>query len=94
MPAVQRLGDKCSAGGEITQGDSSVLVNGKAIAISNKAVVSHPPYGPGTQAHRNAQTQSSKNSTVFVNGQLVVVTTDIDSCGHVRVGGSPDVSVG
>ena len=94
MPAVQRLGDQDSAGGEITQGDSSVLVNGKPIAVPNTTVTSHPPYGKGTQAHRNAQTQSSKNTTVFVNGKPVLVTTDIDSCGHVRVGGSPDVSIG
>jgi len=94
MPAVQRVGDKDSAGGEITQGDSSVLVNGKAIAIPNTTVTSHPPYGKGTQIHRAAQTQSSKNTTVFVNGRPVLVTTDVDSCGHVRVGGSPDVSIG
>lgn len=94
MPAVQRLGDKNNAGGEITQGDSSVLINSKPVAVPNTTVTSHAPYGAGTQAHRNAQTKSSKNTTVFVNGKPVLVATDIDSCGHVRSGGSPDVSIG
>lgn len=94
MPAVQRVGDKNSTGGQITQGDSSVLVNGQAVAIPNTTVTSHAPYGRGTQQHRQAQTQSSKNTTVFVNGKPVLIATDVDSCGHARVGGSPDVSIG
>ena len=88
MPAVQRLGDQDNAGGQITQGDSSVLVNGKPIAVPNTSVTAH-----GKGIHGHAQTQSSKNTTVFVNGQPALVATDVDSCGHVRVGGSPDVSI-
>ncbi len=94
MPAVQRLGDKNNAGGEITQGDSSVLINGIPVAVPETRVTSHNPYGRGTQAHRNASTKSSKNTTVFVNGKPVLVATDTDSCGHVRTGGSPDVLIG
>ena len=94
MPAVQRVGDQDSAGGKITQGDSSVLVNGQAIAIPNQPVTSHPPYGRGTEPHHHAQTRSSKNTTVLVNGKPVLVDGDTDSCGHVRVNGSPDVTIG
>jgi uncharacterized Zn-binding protein involved in type VI secretion len=94
MPAVQRVGDKNSAGGAIQQGDSTVLVNGKAIAIPNAVVSSHPPYGRGTDPHHHTKTKSSKNSTVTVNGQPIVITGDTDTCGHPRVGGSPDVTIG
>lgn len=94
MPAVQRVGDKNSAGGQITQGDSSVLVNGQAIGIPNTRVSAHAPYGQPHPPHASAQTQSSKNSTVLVNGRPVLVTGDVDTCGHARVGGSADVTIG
>ena len=94
MPAVQRVGDKDSAGGVIQAGDSSVLVNGQEIAIPNAYVTTHPPYGRGTDPHHHAKTKSSQNSTVFVNGKLVLVTGDTDTCGHPRVGGSPNVTIG
>jgi hypothetical protein len=31
---------------------------------------------------------------VLVNGIPLVLTNDIDTCGHARVGGSPNVTVG
>lgn len=93
MPAVQRVGDKDSAGGTIQQGDSTVLVNGKAIAITNTPVTTHAPYGRGTDPHHRAKTKGSQ-STVTVNGKQIVVTGDTDTCGHKRVGGSPDVTIG
>jgi uncharacterized Zn-binding protein involved in type VI secretion len=94
MPAVQRVGDQDAAGGVIQQGDTTVLVNGQAVAIPNMPVSSHPPYGKNTTPHHQTKTKSSQNSTVFVNGQPVIVTGDTDTCGHPRVGGSPDVTIG
>lgn len=95
MPAVQRVGDKDSAGGVILNGDSSVLINGRAVAIRGASVSPHPCCGqrgcPPT--HCNAKTQAS-NSTVLVNGVPIVLTSDVDTCGHPRSGGSPDVTVG
>ena len=88
MPAVQRVGDKNSAGGAISQGDSSVTINGLAISVNNNPVT---PHGPSF--HSNAKTKATQSS-VFVNGKPVVVTGDIDTCGHARVGGSPDVTIG
>ena len=52
--AVPRVGDKNSAGGLILRGDSTVLVNGIPLILTN----------------------------------------DVDTCGHPRVGGSPDVTLG
>lgn len=89
MPAVQRVGDKNSEGGAIQQGDSSVTVNGIAIAIGEKPVSPHPKGKP----HTTAKTKASQSS-VIVNGHPVVITGDKDTCGHARVGGSPDVTVG
>ena len=94
MPAVQRVGDKDSAGGAIQSGDSSVLVNGLAIAVPNAVVSSHGPYGKNTEPHHQTKTKSSQNSTVLVNGKPIIVTGDTDTCGHPRVGGSPDVTIG
>jgi len=87
MPAVQRVGDQDSAGGVIQTGDNTVLVNGRAIAVSGASVSAHSP------KHFNAKTQAN-NSTVLVNGVPVVLSSDVDTCGHPRSGGSPDVFVG
>lgn len=95
MPAVQRVGDRNSAGGVITTGDDSVLINGRAVAIQGSAVSPHPCCGqrgcPPT--HCNARTQTT-NNTVLVNGRPLIFTDDKDTCGHPRVSGSPNVIVG
>ncbi len=93
--AIQRVGDQNTAGGVILNGDSTVLVNGRAIAIEGASVSPHPCCGrkgcPPT--HCNAKTHSD-NSTVSVNGITLIFTDDKDTCGHARAGGSPDVTVG
>lgn len=91
MAQVQRVGDSDSGGGQVTQGDNTVKVNGKPVAVTNAPVTPHPNNRP---PHTNARTQASKNTTVRANGKLIVVTGDSDTCGHVRVAGSPDVNIG
>ena len=95
MPSVQRVGDRNSAGGVIVNGDSSVLVNGRAVAVQGVSVSAHPCCGqkgcPPT--HCNAKTQAN-NSSVLVNGIPLVLTGDVDTCGHPRASGSADVLVG
>lgn len=93
MPAVQRVGDKNSAGGEIQQGDSSILVNGIPIAINNSPVSSHAPFGKPHPPHQAARTRATQ-TTIDANGKQIIVTGDIDTCGHARVGGSPNVTIG
>ena len=94
MPAVQRVGDQNSAGGVILNGDNTVLINGRAVAIKDSSVSPHTPCGQrGQNIHCSAKTQTT-NSTVLVNGVPLVYTNDIDTCGHARTGGSPDVTVG
>ena len=95
MPAVQRVGDTNTAGGVILNGDASVLINGQTIAIQGSSVSPHPCCGaqgcPPTPC--SAKTQSS-NFTVLINGIPVVLAGDVDTCGHPRSAGSPNVFVG
>jgi len=95
MPAVQRVGDQDSAGGVILNGDSTVLINGRAVAIRGASVSPHPCCGAKgcPPVHCSAKTQAA-TSSVLVNGIPLVITNDTDTCGHPRVGGSPNVVVG
>jgi uncharacterized Zn-binding protein involved in type VI secretion len=94
MARVCRVGDRNAAGGVILNGDSSVLVNGRAIAIADSRVSPHPTCGQkGGAAHCSARTQA-KSSSVLVNGKAIVLVGDKDTCGHVRQAGSPDVNIG
>jgi uncharacterized Zn-binding protein involved in type VI secretion len=93
MPGVQRVDDQNVAGGRIVEGDDSVLINGKPIGIDNALVSSHAPYGRPHPPHEAARTRASQ-STVTVNGIKIIVDGDVDTCGHVRINGSTDVSIG
>lgn len=93
--AIQRVGDRNTAGGVIQNGDNTVLINGRAVAIEGSSVSPHPCCGakgcPPT--HCSAKTHTN-NSTVLVNGKPLIFTDDHDTCGHPRASGSPDVIVG
>ena len=95
MPAVQRVGDRNSAGGVIQNGDDTVLVNGRAVAVRGSSVSAHPCCGqrgcPPTHCSAKTQTQ---NSTVLVNGVPLILANDKDTCDHPRAGGSSNVTVG
>ena len=91
MASVQRVGDQDSGGGRIIQGENSVRINGKPVAVTNKSVT---PHTNGKPPHTSAKTQASHNTSVKANGKLIVVTGDTDTCGHKLVGGSPDVNIG
>jgi uncharacterized Zn-binding protein involved in type VI secretion len=95
VPSIQRVGDQDSAGGVILNGDSTVLINGRAVAIQGASVSPHPCCGQRgcPPVHCSAKTQSN-NSSILVNGVPLVLTSDVDTCGHPRSGGSPDVTVG
>jgi uncharacterized Zn-binding protein involved in type VI secretion len=95
VPGIQRVGDANSAGGIIQQGDQSVLVNGRAIALVDAPVSPHQPCGRrGGQAHCSARTQSASNGTVLVNGKQITLSGSKDTCGHDRSTGSSDVGIG
>ncbi len=93
--AVQRVGDKNTAGGLILRGDDTVLVNGRPIAIQNAPVSPHPCCGARgcPPVHCNARTQSNVGE-ILINGIPLILSDDVDTCGHARAGGSPDVVLG
>jgi uncharacterized Zn-binding protein involved in type VI secretion len=93
MPGVQRVDDQNVAGGRIIEGDDSVLINGKPVAIDNALVSSHAPYGRLHPPHQAARTRATQ-STITANGKQIVINGDIYTCGHVRNDGSTDVSIG
>jgi uncharacterized Zn-binding protein involved in type VI secretion len=95
MAAVQRQGDANSAGGVAQGGASSVLVNGRPIMVPGMSVTPHPPCGQkkAPPIHCNATT-SGGSGTVKAEGKPVIMTGDVDTCGHARSGGSSDVTIG
>jgi uncharacterized Zn-binding protein involved in type VI secretion len=96
MPGlVCRVGDKNAAGGVILNGDATVLVNNRPVAVFGSRVTPHPCCGArGCPPVHCAATTVSTNSTVLVNGKPIVTFGDVDTCGHARLGGSNNVIVG
>jgi uncharacterized Zn-binding protein involved in type VI secretion len=95
MPAVQRVGDRNEAGGVIQNGDSSVLINGRAVAVVGSKVTAHPCCGSkGCPPTHCSATTTAKTTNVFVNGKPIIVTGDTDTCGHKRQGGSTSIQIG
>jgi uncharacterized Zn-binding protein involved in type VI secretion len=95
MPGkAQRKGDPNMGGGLITNGDKSVLINGRPAAIPNTPVTPHPPCSPRNRIHCVAVTRGGSKS-VFVNKKPLMTSGDKDTCSHGRaMSGSKDVIVG
>ena len=97
MPAVQRQGDTNSAGGAATSGVASVRVNGIPVVVDGVTVSAHAPW-PQRRNNQHpphaAASTAGGSGTVRAGGKPVVRTGDADTCGHARVGGSPDVRAG
>jgi uncharacterized Zn-binding protein involved in type VI secretion len=96
MPAAQRDGDSNAGGGVAQGGESSVRINGRSVMTPGQSVTPHPPYPRrGRNEHNNGgQATAGGNSSVRAGGKPMVATGDADTCGHTRVGGSPDVRIG
>jgi uncharacterized Zn-binding protein involved in type VI secretion len=98
MASVQRQGDINTGGGVAQAGDPTVLINGRPVVFPGVAVTPHPPCGrprcSTCPPHCVAKTVKTTAGSVRVNGRPVIVTGDIDSCGHPRSGGSPSVNIG
>ncbi|CAB4138158.1 PAAR motif [uncultured Caudovirales phage] len=91
---AQRQGDTNVAGGLITRGESSVLINGRPAATPGTLVTPHPPCGPKAPQHCAATTRGGSRS-VLVNGKPLLTSSDKDTCSHGRSSsGSPNVVVG
>jgi uncharacterized Zn-binding protein involved in type VI secretion len=94
MPAVQRSGDANSAGGRAISNIRSVLVNGRPIVAGVCKVTPHPCCGQdGCNSHCSASTVP-RGISVSAEGKSIILTGFTDTCGHARVGGSPNVIIG
>jgi uncharacterized Zn-binding protein involved in type VI secretion len=91
---AQRQGDPNMGGGLITNGDRSVLINGRPAATPTTPVTPHPPCGPRGRIHCAAVTTGGSKS-VRVNGKPLLTSGDKDTCKHGRaMSGSKNVIVG
>lgn len=92
---VCRVGDKNSAGGVILNGDTSVLVNGRPVAVLGSRVTPHPCCGQkGCPPVHCSATTTNTISNVLINGKPIIVFGDRDTCAHPRQSGSSDVFAG
>jgi len=90
---AQRQGDPNIAGGLITNGEKSVLINGRPAATPMTRVTPHPPC-PAKKIHCSATTIGGSKS-VFVNKKPLLTSGDKDTCSHGRAtSGSKNVIVG
>ena len=95
MPSAQRQGDPNGAGGIITSGVSSVIINGRPAATPGLRVSPHPCCGQkGCSPLHCSCSTSGGSSSVRVGGKPLLLTGDSDQCGHSRSGGSADVIAG
>lgn len=89
MPNVQRVGDPNTAGGIVTSGVPTVRANGRLVVIPAQPVT---PHGLGIHA---SPVTAGGSATVRAGGAPVIRTgVDLDTCGHARAAGSPNVRVG
>ena len=72
-------------------GSPTVRINGLPAAVNNSPVSAHVNF---KNPHVSARTKASQNSTVRAGGIPIVVSTDQDTCNHLRGVGSPNVRIG
>ena len=91
MAAAQRKTDANTGGGTISSvPQSTVYANSKLLSVNGSSVTTH---GTDPAVHSSATTTNG-SSTVFAGGTAVNRTGDVDSCTHVRTGGSSNVNIG
>ena len=87
MAAAQRMTDANTGGGTISSvPQSTVYANSKLLSVNGSSVTNHVLHIGATTANGS--------STVFAGGTAVNRTSDADSCGHTRAGGSSNVNIG
>lgn len=93
--SINRAGDINNAGGAITAiPQTTVFANGLLVSINGATGTSHPPCGDSSIHCEGNWVTTGGSPTVFINNISVNRIGDVDSCGHTRVSGSPNVFVG
>ncbi|SVB57192.1 uncharacterized protein METZ01_LOCUS210046 [marine metagenome] len=94
MPNAVRIGDANGAGGKVTQGAFTVMINSKPVCTHSSKVTPHRCCGAkGCDKHCTASTTKGSR-TVIAGGRPVVYKGVPDTCGHRRKECSPNVVVG
>jgi len=92
MPAVQRKGDPNSSGGIATGGVATVRVNGRPVLVPGISVTPHPCFpARGCDIHGSATTSGGSGSVRAGGKSVLRTSSDSDTCGHPRSGGSSNV---
>lgn len=86
---IVRVGDINSGGGKVISGEPSVRLNGLDVAVDGSPVTPHP-HPRGATQHDHAHCVASEQ-TIKVKGKRIIFVGDIDTCGHARIQGSPNV---
>jgi len=86
---IVRVGDVNSGGGIVLSGEPSVRLNGLDIAVEGSPVSPHPHSIFDIQ-HDIAHCVATETS-IKIKGKRIIFVGDVDSCGHVRIQGSPDI---
>jgi len=87
---IVRVGDINSGSGKVISGEPSVRLNNLDIAVEGSPVTPHP-HPKGAIQHDIATCRASQ-SRIKVKGKRLIFVGDVDTCGHVRIQGSPNVS--
>lgn len=82
MPAIARLGDTCSHGGNITTASTNALCNNRGIARTGDTLLC-AQHGP------QVLTGTAKNKA---NGRSIVTVGVVAPCGAVITTGSPNTN--
>ena len=81
LAAIQRVGDVNNVGAPILSSSQNfVFCNNVLVSVEGDPVI------PGLSIFT-----SSQSYFMFIDGKKVIRTTDLDTFGFVRVGGSPNV---
>ena len=86
---IVRVGDLNSGGGKVISGEPSLRLNGLDVAVDGSPVTPHP-HPRGANEHDHAHCVASEQS-IKIKGKRLIFVGDVDSCGHVRIQGSPNV---
>lgn len=93
---IQRKTDANSAGGTITVTipNTTVFANNLLVSIDGSTGTPDSNAAPGNPHDGGVWKTANGSGTVFVNNTPVNYTTNLDTCGDERQGGSSDVFVG
>lgn len=81
MPAISRVGDTNTVGGQLTRGSATVFMDGKPIALHPSPVTPHSPWGRSHPPHNNSMTTEGLKNVV-VEGSQPVFKGAGTTCGH------------